>query len=321
MRGAWWALVGMVVVGCGSATVSRPLRWVPTGRAAGIDAEQRALLARMNTAEPTEDAITARESIWRVDASLGDDDVRALLVSSVAWIEVLEREGDLERLRSGACRPSHTGSKQDTDVISELASEGRRAPTRAREEPAGWSHAGLGLAWFEPHLADARCDRAYRALRALAVTRAWLGANVDDAGVLETFQDAVERVRPPVTSTCDETEDDAIARAIVRHLFELDPFPFDGEGTRACLRVNTLGGPFSYGAPDSAWAFSVGTPYPYDASAWGLAEGRIRDGEDAHLVEVVMMGWHGGPLSVFVVARRGGAWRVLDGAQVGQACR
>jgi len=47
----------------------------------------------------------------------------------------------------------------------------------------------------------------------------------------------------------------------------------------------------------------------------------VRDGEDARVVEVGMMGWHGGPSSIFVVVRRGGVWRVIDHLEIGQVCR
>jgi len=161
-----------------------------------VDGEESALLLRMGTSEPTDDAIAAREEFWSINASLGDDELRALLASSVGWIEALDRGGELERLRSGACRPLASSAKQDTDVISSLADgESELGPPRTDAPPSSWSRGGLGLAWFDPRLADAGCERAYRALRALAVTRAWLSANVDDVGVLETFQDAVERVR------------------------------------------------------------------------------------------------------------------------------
>jgi hypothetical protein len=329
-------------VSCGGSRLGASLdAWRPSGRSSQLDEGQGALLARMVIFTPTDDALTARERIDELPA-IGDAEVRALLDSSLAWLEHV-RDSELDRLRSQACdanrvfvpaqREASAGDLEAGDVIGDLSSQGGEWVSSGVAVPplARGSHLGLAETWNLHELRDADCARAYRTLRALAITRAWLGANVDDEGVLDVFREAIERRRGPST-LCEADDPTQIAAALTRHFAELGPRPVDElRPTPSSCAVTTVVGPRRTVGHSPLTLARHAEPRPPPPPTEGLPPDVIRDlartyefeldaslvvrpDEDAFATEIL---W-GGLVFLVFVARRGGQWRVVDVIYSGQ---
>jgi hypothetical protein len=329
-------------VGCGGSPLRASLdAWHPSGRVAPLDEGQRALLARMVTDTPTDDALTARERIDELPA-IGDTEVRALLESSLAWLERVS-DTELERLGSQACeansvfvpRRDEGGGRVETrDVIGDLSSQDGEWVSSGVPVPvlARGTHMGLAETWNLHELRDAECARAYRTLRALAITRAWLGANVDDEGILEVFREAIERRRGR-SAACETDDPTQIACALTRHFAELDPRPVDELRPHASsCALTTIVGPRR---PVRCAPLAVArhaeprppSPTPEVVAPDIIGElarsahhfepessRAVRPGEHAFATEIL---W-GGLVFLVFVAQRGGQWRVVDVVYSGQ---
>ncbi|MBN8611510.1 MAG: hypothetical protein J0L92_13035 [Deltaproteobacteria bacterium] len=283
---------------------------------------------------PTDDAMDAREHIDEL-GDVGDDDVRALLSSSLLWIERVSRSR-LEELRDERCdarrRPA-TGSPvatHDDDVIGELSAEGWITEGASISPLPIDEHMALGILWERVEFRDADCADAYRALRAVAITRAWLGAHVDDSGVLDAFRVAVERVAG-ASEAC--ATGDAIDVAIAEHFHLLDPRPWlasDWDDHHGPCSIVTLAGRHR-GPGRSTLTPLSSMEGPTDSDVIGSLAERgettshdfqratstaIRPGEVAFDVEVR---W-GATFAWVSVVQRHGEWRVVEAAYAGQAC-
>ena len=330
-------VVALMSAGCGVSLRSSLDAWHPSGRASQLDESDRALLARMVVDAPTDDAMDAREHIDEL-GEVGDADVQALLVSSLRWLEIvaathLDELGD-DRCDAGlVLGPPRPGPEDRGDVIGSLSSTRQVldgvsiSPLRSHE------HMGLAVVWSRVEFRDHDCARAYRALRALAITRGWLGAHVDDMGVLEVFRGAVEQLRggaPP----CNVGGEAQMATAIARHFHELDPRGWsEADPAPNACQVSTLGGPF--GGMHRTLVGPAHPPSPpsdpepaiendvIDTLAtrysFTLDESpAVRPDDDALAIEV---SWgFPGPFGIVFVARRAGEWRVIDIGAFGQAC-
>jgi hypothetical protein len=278
-----------------------------------LDDADASLLRAMSVAEPTPDALAARERIGELEG-VGSADLNELLVSSIGWLDQLRRSGALDGFEE-RCVGSET--KDGGDVIGELATAPvlDPGPTGVRER------LGIEYVW-SVETETPECRRAYAILRALALTRAWLGANVDEPGVLEPFRRTVEAiVGAPAASDCTPTEADEVLAVVVRHLAELDPFepaPFDvPEG--ACVAVSALSGAVPTRAAEAPPSIRVSAPrFFQDGDAAIPIEAAGHGG--AWSADLMLTGWHGGDIHTYWVVRLGGEWRVVSHEYGGQVC-
>ncbi len=304
-------VVAVMSAGCGASLRSSIDAWHPSGRVSQLDAADRALLARMVVDTPTDDAMDAREHIDEL-GEVGDEDVRALLSSSLSWLEVLRDSGALDRLPQGACsRPN--ASKSTDDVIGGLSEP--RDLDGVTPLPVA-SHLWLWAAWTLPIVTET-CRRDLRVLRSLAITRAHLGAHVDDRTVLDVLDLAIARLSGRPAIECSSDDATQIRVAVTRHFFAFAPPSFERPDD-AC-RVATVFGLVASAhvlefeeargcrerdvAPSPETA-SDSTRYDFEDALEGC--GLLRESEPAYRVTIDL----GVLLDVFV-ARRDGVWRVV----------
>ena len=190
---------------------------------------------------------------------------------------------------------------------------------------------GLEILWNRDVLRDAECARGYRALRALAITRSWLGAHVDDPRVLDVFRVAAKRLAG-AQAWCAHDDESAIDGAITRHFYEIDPRPLVSirPSATGCVAATLSGprGPLPHSplAPARRWEGgrdARGNVADDQDVIGALANepGPDLDESDAVRPEdhaLVTEVWVGNLIFMVFVARRGEEWRVIDVEYGGQ---
>lgn len=250
------------------------LLWVGCAHASGVHGE------RTSPDVPTAEAIAARLELGTTE--LDDASIERLAQSSVRWIEHLHQTGMIARLREGRCESS---SKEGIS-LSELAPvEPSRASTDLEELI-------LSSVFWRASYEDPSCDAAYRALHALAVTRAYFASHAMHRA-LSMLDAAVDAISPAPVRDCVASDRDALETAVFRHFFELSiaalPVGFSDD---ACIHAGSLLAANGANETASIRAASDGTTPVAQLVVASCSAGTLfsvdlrHDGSDWHVTQV-----------------------------------
>jgi hypothetical protein len=231
---------------------------------------------------------------------------QARVLAALRTLAALDDSGALALLRSGECGP---------EPPAYCPGEVDRRPDRPNSACLHCENA-----------CTARCLGPWRELERVQETRAALAAASHDPRILEPFARVVRDLSPGRTPRCTAPASAPVQaqRAVLRHLFELDPvqrqtlFVRGADPDLGCLRIPTLAGTVPVGRAQHA---PVRDDYIGPAIHF-IGEAReIRGGvggwagplPNRRIVELQL--WCGpecGGAEAYAVELRDGEWRVVD---------